>query len=105
MNEKHKLKHPKWIVFGGSYAGSLALWARQKYPELIAGAVGSSPLLQPRVDFWNPHNSLKTYTVHIAKNVPRNIRIGFAQMIDMLGSKIGRDQLSELFKLANISIQ
>ncbi|KAK6024191.1 hypothetical protein OSTOST_10003 [Ostertagia ostertagi] len=52
MNEKHKLKDPKWIVFGGSYAGSLALWARQKYPKLIAGAVGSSALLQPRVDFW-----------------------------------------------------
>lgn len=31
-----------WIVFGGSYAGSLSAWARIRYPDLIDGAISSS---------------------------------------------------------------
>lgn len=41
----------KWIVFGGSYPGSLAAWAREKFPELIHGAISSSGPLLAKVDF------------------------------------------------------
>ncbi|KAK6018975.1 hypothetical protein OSTOST_15408 [Ostertagia ostertagi] len=44
-------KPAKWIVFGGSYSGSLALWMRQLFPDLVHGAVGSSAPLEAKLDF------------------------------------------------------
>ncbi|KAK6038410.1 hypothetical protein COOONC_24085 [Cooperia oncophora] len=85
-------------VFAILDGGSLALWARQKYPELIAGAVGSSPLLQPKVDFWEYiEMAEQVYRRHDNK-CGQNIQIAFAQVIDMLNTKLGREQLSEFFK-------
>lgn len=35
------IKSP-WIAIGGSYAGAMAAWFRNKYPHLTIGAIGSS---------------------------------------------------------------
>ncbi|CEF71411.1 Peptidase S28 family-containing protein [Strongyloides ratti] len=52
MNNKFNIKNPKWVIFGGSYSGALALWFRQQYPDLCVGSVGSSAPVQPVVDFY-----------------------------------------------------
>jgi len=50
------LFNAKWIVFGASYAGSLAAWARMKYPQLVHAAVSSSGTLGAKVDFPGRYN-------------------------------------------------
>jgi len=45
------LLNAKWVVFGGSYAGSLAAWLRMKYPELVYAAISSSSPLMAKIDF------------------------------------------------------
>ncbi|GMT21979.1 hypothetical protein PFISCL1PPCAC_13276, partial [Pristionchus fissidentatus] len=42
-----------WITFGGSYAGKLAAWSRDWFPELIAGAVASSAPVLAKIDFYD----------------------------------------------------
>ncbi|VDK43878.1 unnamed protein product, partial [Cylicostephanus goldi] len=73
MNKDHHLENPQWITFGGSYSGALSLWARQRFPDLIAGAIGSSAPINAVVDFWGyldvVENALRTHSHECASNV------------------------------------
>jgi len=50
-DNKQFLLNTKWVVFGGSYSGSLAAWLRMKYPQLVHAAVSSSSPLMAKIDY------------------------------------------------------
>lgn len=50
-DNKQFLLNAKWVVFGGSYSGSLAAWLRMKYPQLVHAAVSSSSPLMAKIDY------------------------------------------------------
>lgn len=47
---QNKLANSKWVLFGGSYPGSLAAWARSIYPHLVHAAVSSSSVIKTRIN-------------------------------------------------------
>ncbi|KAI1695710.1 serine carboxypeptidase s28 domain-containing protein [Ditylenchus destructor] len=51
MNNRYRWRHPKWLVYGCSYAGALAAWLRQKHPDVVVGAVAGSAPLQAIFDY------------------------------------------------------
>lgn len=56
MNEKYRFGDTRWILFGGSYPGSLAAWMRLKYPHLVTASVSSSGPLLAKVDFTGTYS-------------------------------------------------
>jgi len=50
-NQKFSIKG-RWVALGGSYPGSLAAWARLKYPHLIHAAVSTSGPLRAKANFY-----------------------------------------------------
>ncbi|KAL6732135.1 hypothetical protein Aduo_002928 [Ancylostoma duodenale] len=100
MNAKHNLKGARWITFGGSYAGALSLWFRQQYPELVAGAVGSSAPLDAELDFWGylevVEDALRTQHSNACAE---NVRKGFEKMTELMKTTKGREELSKIFVL------
>ncbi|XP_015116043.1 putative serine protease K12H4.7 [Diachasma alloeum] len=102
MRYKHQIPaDTKWIAFGGSYPGSLAAWARAKYPHLIHGAVSTSGPLLAQLDFQQYYvvveQALRTHSqacVDAITNATQQIHV-------MLRHRIGQMNLSQKFKLCD----
>lgn len=88
----------KWIAFGGSYPGSLAAWAREKYPHLIDGAISSSGPLLAQVDFNQYFEVVKASLASYKPECVEAVSRGFAQVEILLKHMIGQRNLDEKFK-------
>ncbi|XP_063986366.1 putative serine protease K12H4.7 [Diachasmimorpha longicaudata] len=91
------------IVFGGSYAGNMAAWARIKYPHLISGAVASSAPVRAKADFYEYYevvrNSLNTYS----EKCPANTKEAFSAVEKLLtGETADPKKIKDDFNLCDI---
>uniref|UniRef100_A0AC34R9N7 Serine carboxypeptidase n=1 Tax=Panagrolaimus sp. JU765 TaxID=591449 RepID=A0AC34R9N7_9BILA len=73
MKANFNFTNPRWILFGGSYAGSLVAWARELYPNSVYGAVASSGPVQAVVDMSGylevVYHTLKNYDPECVSSV------------------------------------
>ncbi|KAM8707884.1 hypothetical protein ACLKA7_014933 [Drosophila subpalustris] len=99
MKAKYNLADTqKWIAFGGSYPGSLAAWAREKYPSLIYGAISSSGPLLAQVDFTQYFEVVKASLASYKPDCVEAVQRSFAQVEILLRHMIGQRNLDEKFK-------
>ncbi|KAG0175495.1 hypothetical protein DFQ28_000083 [Apophysomyces sp. BC1034] len=63
-----KLKTPlppppetKWIVYGGSYSGSLAAWMRYKYSDIVFASIPASAPVEARYNFYEYFEPIRKY--------------------------------------------
>jgi len=65
---KKNLRNAKWVVFGGSYPGSLAAWSRMKFPHLVHAAVSSSSIINTKIDNKGTvYNALFKYLFNLSQ--------------------------------------
>lgn len=98
FKKKYNIPNNKWIVFGGSYSGSLAAWFRLKYPHLVAGAIASSAPINAILDF---DTYLKVVDISLGSNCVNEIRSAMTEMSNLLKSSVGWKQIETLFNLCD----
>ncbi|XP_025829220.1 putative serine protease K12H4.7 isoform X1 [Agrilus planipennis] len=85
------------VVAGSSYAGSLAAWARIKYPHKIDIAYSSSGPLHTKADFPEYFAAVEESLRLASPTCPQLIRRAMADAMKMLETREGAATLSELF--------
>lgn len=50
-----------YIIYGGSYAGAFAAFARKVYPDVFWGAISSSGVTEAIVDYWEYYEAARLF--------------------------------------------
>ncbi|CAH1101926.1 unnamed protein product [Psylliodes chrysocephalus] len=102
MNEQYELSSDvKWIVFGGSYPGSLAAWMRQKYPHLVHGAMSASGPLLAKLDFPEYLRVVQDALRTSSEECANAVKVGTSQIDTLLLHMVGQRSIDDKFKLCD----
>ncbi|XP_023586967.1 thymus-specific serine protease-like [Trichechus manatus latirostris] len=82
--KKRGLSKNKWVTFGNSYGGSLAVWSRIKHPNLFAAAVGSSAPIQAKLNFYEYNGVIGRILSAHNSECPKAVKEAFAILVQML---------------------
>ncbi|XP_054157916.1 putative serine protease K12H4.7 [Oppia nitens] len=97
LNRKLSLNNnTKWIAFGGSYAGNLVAFLREKYPHAVAGSVASSAPIQMTYDFNQYYPAVSQ---SLGTECSKQVREAFQLVVDQLKTPDGWLAIGKEFKL------
>ncbi|KAK3907643.1 Putative serine protease K12H4.7 [Frankliniella fusca] len=92
----------KLAVFGGSYPGNLAAWARLKYPHLVHAAVASSAPVRAEVDFKEYFEVVTQSIRTISGNeCADNVKKGFDRIEKLLLTTDGLTTVQKTFLMCD----
>jgi len=94
-------KKMKWVLFGGSYPGSLTAWMRIAYPNASIGGVSSSSAVNLQVDYYGYATNMQKNFKNYNSTCAFNIQTAFQRIQSMSFSEDGRKQLTQIFNLCN----
>ncbi|CAG2109557.1 unnamed protein product, partial [Medioppia subpectinata] len=98
MTKKLSIEGSKWVVWGLSYSGKLAVWFREKYPNITVGAVSSSA---PVGSTTNCTGFLQVAAEALGKECSDNIRKANYEMEDLLKTPEGVVKLRKTLNLCD----
>lgn len=90
---------PKWIVVGQTYGGNLALWFRQKYPDLTVGAISDSAAIIPTIDFFQFESFVEEAYSNYSYECWHGIKFAAKSIRNEIQYQEGVDRLNDQLKL------
>ncbi|KAM0724395.1 putative serine protease K12H4.7 [Formica fusca] len=100
--KEKNLENSTVIVFGGSYAGNMAAWARLKYPHLIQGALASSAPVYAKADFYEYYEVVTKSLGKYSEKCVEDVKTAFDSVEELLTTQDGPDKLKLYFNLCNV---
>ncbi|XP_017844875.1 putative serine protease K12H4.7 [Drosophila busckii] len=97
-----ELQHSKVILIGGSYAGSMASWMTQLYPELISASWASSAPLLAKADFYE-YMQLANESIQLlyGANCTQRIELGLQHLVALFEANETKTLLQQLNACSN----
>ncbi|CAI6359152.1 unnamed protein product [Macrosiphum euphorbiae] len=93
-----KYQNSRWVLFGGSYPGSLAAWARITYPHLVYAAVSSSSVIKTRIDNIDYFKVAEKALTDYNPKCVSNIRQATLMISDLLDTENGTRYVQSKFR-------
>ncbi|KAH7323015.1 serine carboxypeptidase S28-domain-containing protein [Stachybotrys elegans] len=93
-----------WIIYGGSYAGAFAAFARKLYPEQYWGAISSSGVTAAIFDYWEYFEAARLFSPGDCASHHQNI----FKIVDAVLLSGDRDRITDfknLFRLGELDDQ
>ncbi|XP_065205207.1 putative serine protease K12H4.7 [Planococcus citri] len=102
ISDKHKLhKDIKWVVIGVSYGGTLATWARFKYPDLILSATAINAPLLAQADYGEYYENVVESLTKCNPKCTERITQANRELETAIKNEAGRKDVATMFNLCD----
>ncbi|XP_053604159.1 putative serine protease K12H4.7 [Plodia interpunctella] len=100
LKKQPRFANSKIILYGGSYAGNMVLWFKQRYPHLVLGTVASSAPILAEVDFTGYLEVVHdAFLSEGGEQCITTIRQGILDTVAAMETEAGRRSLEAAYRL------